>query len=137
MKGHHLFGKGQFVYDTETHTDQCPAHQELTYRGDRMESVGGGQKRSIAVYRGERATCGACPLKDPCLSPRNKAKQLTRGTDDAIRDAMKAKVRTPEGDAIYRHRKGIVEPVLGILKETLGFRQFSVRGLEKVRGEWA
>ena len=136
VKGHKLFGKGQFVYDAETNTYQCPAHQELPYRGDRTESIGGGQKRHVAVYRGERATCGACPLKDQCTASKNKAKQLTRGADDAIRDAMKAKVRTPEGDAVYRQRQGIVEPAIGILKETRGFRQFSMRGMEKVTGEW-
>lgn len=50
---------------------------------------------------------------------------------------MKAKVRTPEGDTIYRTRKGQVEPAFGIIKETLGFRQFSLRGRTKVTGEWA
>jgi hypothetical protein len=50
---------------------------------------------------------------------------------------MKAKVRSAEGDALYRRRKGIVEPVFGILKETLGFRQWSLRGLKKVTGELA
>lgn len=35
---------------------------------------------------------------------------------------MKAKVRSVEGDAIYRTRKGQVEPAFGIIKETLGFR---------------
>jgi hypothetical protein len=62
---------------------------------------------------------------------------LTRGADDTIRDQMTAKVRSTEGDAIYRRRKGIVEPVFGVLKETLGFRQWSLRGLRKVRGEFA
>lgn len=49
---------------------------------------------------------------------------------------MEAKVRTVKGDAIYRTRKGQVEPAFGIIKETLGFRQFSLRGETKVRGEW-
>ncbi len=54
-----------------------------------------------------------------------------------MRDAMKAKVRSAEGDTLYRRRNGIVEPVFGILKETLGFRQWSLRGLKKVTGELA
>jgi transposase len=49
---------------------------------------------------------------------------------------MAAKLRTPAGRAIYRLRKCTVEPVIGIIKETLGFRQFSLRGLANVRGEW-
>ena len=50
---------------------------------------------------------------------------------------MKAKVRTPAGDALYRTRKGQVEPAFGIIKETLGFRQFSGRGQTPCAGEWA
>jgi len=45
-------------------------------------------------------------------------------------------LRTEIGQAIYRLRKCTVEPVIGIIKETLGFRQFSLRGLAKVTGEW-
>ena len=45
-------------------------------------------------------------------------------------------LRTAIGQAIYRLRKSTVEPVIGIIKEVLGFRQFSLRGLVKVAGEW-
>ena len=44
--------------------------------------------------------------------------------------------RPPSADAIYRLRKGSVEPVIGIIKAVLGFRQFSLRGLWAVRDEW-
>jgi transposase len=49
---------------------------------------------------------------------------------------MAYKLRTEIGQAIYRLRKSTVEPVIGIIKETLGFRQFSLRGLEAAAGEW-
>ena len=49
---------------------------------------------------------------------------------------MKAKVESEEGRAKYRLRKQTVEPVFGIIKNVLGFRQFSLRGLAKVEGEW-
>jgi transposase len=49
---------------------------------------------------------------------------------------MAYKLRTEIGQAIYRLRKCTVEPVIGIIKEVLGFRQFSLRGLEAVRAEW-
>ena len=39
--------------------------------------------------------------------------------------------------AHYRLRKQTVEPVFGIVKQAMGFRQFLLRGLEKVAGEWA
>ena len=49
---------------------------------------------------------------------------------------MARKLRTKNGRAIYRRRKTIVEPVFGQIKEARGFRQFSLRGLAKVNGEW-
>ena len=49
---------------------------------------------------------------------------------------MAAKLRTPAGKATYRKRACTVEPVFGIIKAVLGFRQFVLRGLEQVRGEW-
>ena len=50
---------------------------------------------------------------------------------------MAYKLRTEIGQTIYRLRKCTVEPVIGIIKAVLGFRQFSLRGLEPASGEWA
>ena len=49
---------------------------------------------------------------------------------------MAYQLRTEIGQAIYRLRKCTVEPVIGIIKEVLGFRQFSLRGLQAAAGEW-
>ena len=49
---------------------------------------------------------------------------------------MAYKLRTEIGQAIYRLRKCTVEPVIGIIKAVLGFRQFSVRGLDPADCEW-
>lgn len=52
-------------------------------------------------------------------------------------DRMRRRAQTKAGKAIYAARKGIVEPVFGQIKQARGFRQFLLRGLKKVRGEWA
>jgi transposase len=52
-------------------------------------------------------------------------------------EAMAHRLKTPEGRALYALRKQTPEPVFGIIKSVLGFRQFSLRGLDKVRGEWS
>jgi hypothetical protein len=49
---------------------------------------------------------------------------------------MAYKLQTEIGRAIYRLRTCTVEPVLGIIKDILGFRQFSLRGLQAAAGEW-
>ncbi|MCK4449925.1 MAG: transposase [Anaerolineae bacterium] len=49
---------------------------------------------------------------------------------------MAYKLQTEIGKAIYGLRKSTVEPVIGIIKEVLGFRQFSLRGLGAAAGEW-
>jgi transposase len=56
--------------------------------------------------------------------------------DASVKEQMAYKLRTAIGKAIYRLRKSTVEPVIGIIKETLGFRQFSLRGLFAAGGEW-
>jgi len=52
-------------------------------------------------------------------------------------DRMSRKLHTKTGAAVYAARKGIVEPVIGQIKQARGFRQFLLRGLEKVQGEWS
>ena len=56
--------------------------------------------------------------------------------DYTAQQRMARKLRTAKGRATYAQRKGIIEPVFGQLKQVLGFRQFSLRGLTAMRGEW-
>ncbi len=51
-------------------------------------------------------------------------------------EQMGWRLKTPEGKAFYGRRKATVETVFGIIKQVMGFRQFSLRGLRKVAGEW-
>jgi DDE family transposase len=61
----------------------------------------------------------------PGLSPTPSAAQ-----------AMRNKLRTPQGQAVYKMRKAVVEPVFGQIKEQRGFRRFLLRGLRRVEAEW-
>ena len=57
--------------------------------------------------------------------------------DDADHvETMKHHLKTPEGKRLYAKRKSTVEPVFGIIKQVMGFRQFLLRGYEAVSGEW-
>jgi transposase len=59
----------------------------------------------------------------------------TQADESAAR--MRAKLDSEEGRALYRRRKAIVEPTFGQIREARGFRRFLLRGLSKVRDEWA
>src|SRR5262249_55291926 len=56
--------------------------------------------------------------------------------DLSAKQRMARKLRTKKGRELYAKRKGMIEPIFGQLKQVLGFRQFSLRGLESMRGEW-
>jgi transposase len=56
--------------------------------------------------------------------------------DLTAKQRMARKLRTKKGKATYAKRKGIIEPIFGQLKQVLGFRQFSLRSLGSMRGEW-
>ena len=51
-------------------------------------------------------------------------------------EAMAHRLKTREGRDLYALRKQIPEPVFGIIKSVMGFRQFMLRGIDRVRGEW-
>jgi hypothetical protein len=52
-------------------------------------------------------------------------------------DTMKHRLKTKSGKAVYATRKSTIEPVFGIIKSVMGFRQFLLRGLDAVKGEWS
>lgn len=68
--------------------------------------------------------------------PREKSPPVPMANGKAWMKAMKEKMEKPESKALYRLRKQTVEPVFGIVKQCLGFRQFLLRGLRKVELEW-
>jgi len=51
-------------------------------------------------------------------------------------DTMKHRLKTQSGKVVYATRKSTIEPVFGIIKAVMGFRQFFLRGLEARKGEW-
>ena len=70
------------------------------------------------------------PYRQPC-----KCGPLPAGATRV--DRMTRKLQTQIGKAVYAARKCVVEPVFGQIKQARGFRQFVLRGIQKVKGEWA
>jgi transposase/IS5 family transposase len=119
----------------------------------------------VPVLERVRENCGAMPLSTSAdagyFSATNVKQAQEMGTDPHIatgrrkhdepapkvrgrtpanltpKERMARKLRTRKGRETYAKRKWVVEPVFGQIKGVRGFRQFLLRGLEKVRGEWA
>jgi transposase len=72
----------------------------------------------------------------PDRQPHGRDVAAGRNRQGAFSDAMRAKLQTAAGRAVYARRKTIPEPVFGQIKQGRGFRRFWLRGIGKVRGEW-
>ena len=95
----------------------------------------GGEIVTKRIYR-----CGACvdcPLAAACLSPKSKhGRTITRDQYEEVRERTVARMASESGRVLYNQRPRIAETPFGILKLVMGFRQFLLRGLEKVKTEW-
>jgi len=89
------------------------------------------------VYQGSSEVCAVCPLQSRCCqSAKGEARTITTDDKEPLRQQMNTKMATEPAKVIYGKRKTIVEPVFGQIKNS-GFRGFSVRGKEKVAGEFS
>lgn len=127
--GSPYFPRSKFIRDEAQDCFTCPAGEKLTF--SHMQKVK--NKEPLRMYR-----CRAfkdCPLRNQCTKNKGGRTISLNPYDDHLR-AMRAKLDTAYGKRMYAKRKIIVEPVFGHIKETIGFRKFSLRGLKKVLGEF-
>ena len=109
---------------------------------DAVEATVGAQPERILADAGYRSEANLLALEargiDGYVALGREGKKVTAGVG-AGQDAtawMTSKRATKEGTAHYRRRKYLAEPPFGWIKSCLGFRQFSLRGIAKVRPEW-
>jgi transposase len=97
-----------------------------------------GQVLADAGYKGEENLKGLEERGiDGYISLAREDKPIPEASEEhPATQRMAAKLQTEVGRRRYRRRKAIVEPVMGWIKEILGLRRFSLRGLQRVRGEW-
>lgn len=98
-------------YFSQANLEHCLEHEILPYISTRRDEHNQSLKERFA---------------EPDPLPENA---------DAVTE-MKHRLKTKAGRALYAKRKCTVEPVFGIIKAIMGFRQFLLRGVESVRGEW-
>ncbi len=96
------------------------------------------QTLADAGYRSEAVFAELAGRTDlvVAIGRENKAHRAIDQASLPLTAAMAAKMKTPEARKAYRRRKWLAEPPNGWIKNILGFRQFSVRGLHRVQAEW-
>jgi transposase len=97
-----------------------------------VERTGEGQPTGTTVYAAVEKKEHHRTVNDL----EQKSEPEAPGPEVSARDVMKYRLQTAEGRAKYKLRQQTVEPVFGIIKSILGFRQFLLRGLQKVELEW-
>jgi transposase len=127
-------------------TNQAPDVQHLVPIIDRIGDALGEFPQRLSADNGyySDANVDACTQRgiDAYIAAGRQAHGSSRDaparpTLSPTKAAMKAKLETTDGHAIYARRKVIAEPPIGQIKGGQGFRRFSLRGLAKVRCEWA
>ncbi len=131
----------EFKLNATTKTCVCPAGEKMWLRSE-VNASNGQQK---LFFEGRMSKCRICPLKDACLrnpeSPNDRkghGRQVsfTLGQKKTATDWMKKRVDSKVGKQIYSHRMSVVEPVFGNIGTNKGLNRFSLRGKEKVQGQW-
>ena len=128
------------VRQTVAMVDQTQANLEAAGVPDAIKVVLG----DAGYYSETNATNLEQRGIDPCLATERlkhheKVASAPRGRIPqglSAKQRMARKLRTKKGRQRYAKRKGMIEPIFGQLKQVLGFRQFSLRGLASLRGEW-
>ena len=134
------FQPRDFIFDRAHGTCVCPAGKALNLNSANATISG----RKAIVFKGAPATCQACPLRNRCLrKPDVTAVRQVAFFEGSVASklsnphcrAMREKIDSPAGRAIYAHRMGLIEPVFGHIQQR-GLRRFTLRGQAKVDTQW-
>jgi transposase len=125
--------RSAFLYDSGRDCYWCPMGRRLDFAGMQDKH----RDRGAGVYRLYRCgECVGCPQAGECVAGKREFRTVSRDQHEPLREAMDAKMRSPEGRKTYARRKWIAETPFAVLKTFLRLRQFLLRGLEKVKIEW-
>jgi transposase len=125
------YSKAYFRFDAESDVYICPT-------GERLVQVGTNKSHATTqhpdvIYRCHNKTC---PVRAACTK-NARGREIRRTYGEEARERQAQKQQDPRMRVLLSLRKEIVEHLFGIVKAIDGFRRFTVRGLEKVRAQWA
>ena len=121
-----------FVYDAAADAYRCPAGSELR-RMNTLKVDRAGKQHVRYASRG--AVCRTCPLRQKCLLPKARRRDVYRWVHQDVIERHRERMRRAK--ELMRRRGSLVEHPFGTLKCRAGYRHFLLRGFSKVRGEWS
>lgn len=125
------YSMDRFEYDKEANKYICPEGKTLEKYKARTKATKT-RKWNHTVYKG--TDCPDCQKKEQCT--RQKYRTILRHNNRHLVDEMKERLKSEEGRRKYQKRRITIEPIFGHIKHNLGYRQFLLRGLEKVKSEF-
>ena len=125
------YDSAKFEYEGERDEVICPQGKRLKFEGRKNK---GPQRPAVRSYRCHHYP--QCPVGALCRR-RQEGRRIEVSPQRAAVMRQREKRRDPAQQALLRQRKAIVEPVFATIKQAMGFRRWTVRGLENVRTQWA
>ncbi len=123
---------------------ECPAGNSLTLIGNDKDQHGNHK----LFFQGKLSQCRGCSLRSKCMRrPEAANSRIGHGRQVSFIvtpnieksepvEWMKQRIDSPLGKQIYEERLAVVEPVFGNIRSNKGLDRFSLRGKEKVNGQW-
>jgi transposase len=125
-----LFDRSKFSYDPKKDCYTCPEGKVLNYTKDYMVEE---RKQKSRIYTCKE--CRECPMKLQCTKSDHRT--IYREYREPLRQQARERLDTPEGKKIYQQRMCTIEPTWGNIKFNRKFQMFSLRGKNKVTGEFS
>lgn len=131
----------EFVFNKRAKTCHCPMGKTMWLQRETALSKG---KHRLS-FEGKLTDCRRCAIKHQCMRNPSSADtrdghgrqvSMTYTNGKTATDWMKRRVDSQEGKVIYGHRMSVVEPVFGNIGTNKRLNRFSLRGKQKVQGQW-
>ena len=127
--------KDEFTWDPAIPGYRCPQSRPLTYRERTTKQKANGDSVTLEIYQADAADCNECPLKARCVHSSSGARTVRRQPHEDLIDQMRDRMKTPEGQALYRQRGCTVERRFADMKSFRGAERISGRTLERAEAQ--
>lgn len=131
---HGKLDRSAFIYQEDGDCYWCPMGRKLRFWHVQKKKRLNGPDVTVRKYRSN--SCEGCPLAGECLQKVKGVRTVGHDQYEKLRLAAEERLGSPEGKKTFSTRKHLSETPFALIKTAMGLRQFSTRGLRKVKNEW-